>query len=371
MKSRRYLIDSPAGRFYVSSLDALLAVVTRPAPPQRRATQRLLLGIGGHIGDAVIATSTLPWIRRMIPGVRVGIALPSASRPVVERHPDVDWIHTVDHWKHHRGSGHRALAWLGWTRKRPAVLRDIRAVDYDVAVDLYPFYPNMSVLFWRAGILRRIGYDSGGGGPTFTDALAWTDSREHIAAYERQLLRRLVDRDDVPLSYDLPAVDPATESRARSLLLSHDLHPSNYVVLHPGSGDERKSWPVERWGDLATQLAADGMTSVITGAGAREHRLASAIQQRCPSVVDLCGMTDLSTLRVVLRAARFAVVIDSAAAHLAGAENVPSVVIMSPITDVDRWRPLSDRATVVMDDITTAEAAKLVRNGAGSKATVP
>jgi ADP-heptose:LPS heptosyltransferase len=348
----RYLIDSTVGRAYVSALDAVLRVVARePEQSEERPIEKVLLGIGGHIGDAVIASSALRWLREAMPDVSVGISISSAARPVLEGHERVKWIHTVDHWKLNRS----AASW-GTKRRRSAesnrqAREEIGRVGYDAAVDLYPYYPNMSVLMWRSGIPRRVGYVSGGGGPVFTDALEWLNSNAHMAEHQRRALGKLRPDVRAPLEYDLPLLSAQTIAIGERLLAQHGLAPKRYAVLHPGSGDARKDWPLSRWSALAELLADDGLGVVITGAGSRDEELARALVNASPRARNLCGTTELPVLRFVLRQSAGAVAIDSASAHLAAAEGTPGVVIMSPMTNVEQWRPLSSRMTVLMESV--------------------
>lgn len=352
----RYLIQSPAGRAYVSALDAMLSVVARDSTgPRPGRIDKLLLGIGGHIGDAIIASSALRWARSALPDASIGVAISSAARPVLEGHERVKWIHTVDHWKLNRAA-------VSWPAKRlrsaetnRQAREEIRAVGYDAAVDLYPYYPNMAVLLWRSGVPRRVGYASGGGGPAFTSAVPWLDSDEHMAAHQRRVLRELGVHVEAPLDYDLPQLSAGVIANGARLLSRHDLEPKRYAVLHPGSGDARKDWPLVRWIDLAELLGANGLQVVVTGAGARDESLVRNMQQASPALVSLCGATDIPALRYVLRQSAGAIVIDSAAAHLAAAEGTPGVVLMSPMTNIAQWRPLSSRISVLMESASAAD----------------
>jgi ADP-heptose:LPS heptosyltransferase len=355
--STRYLINSPAGRAYVSALDAVLSVVARnSAEPRSPQIEKVLLGIGGHIGDAIIASAALRWVGAALPDASIGIAISSAARPILEGHPRVKWIHTVDHWKLNRS----AASWPAKRRRSAETNREareeIRAVGYDAAVDLYPYYPNMSVLLWRSEIPRRAGFASGGGGPSFTRALRWRDSEEHMAAHQRRVLRELGVDAEAPLEYDLPPVSTEAIANGESLLARHGLERKRYVVLHPGSGDDRKDWPVSQWIALAKLLEADGLRVAITGAGARDESITRDMVKALPGLVSLCGATDLPMLRHVLRQSAGVVAIDSAAAHLAAAEGTPGVVLMSPMTKVAQWRPLSSRISVLMESASAREA---------------
>jgi ADP-heptose:LPS heptosyltransferase len=355
--SSRYLINSPVGRVYVSALDAMLRVVareSRQAKPGR--VEKLLLGIGGHIGDAIIASSALRWLGEAMPSTRIGMAISSAARPVLEGHDRVEWIHMVDHWKLNRSAE-------SWSAKRSRsaesnrqAREEIRAVGYDAAVDLYPYYPNMSVLLWRSGIPRRVGFASGGGGPAFTDALTWRNSDDHMAEEQRRVLRELGADAQAPLEYDLPALTRDTVVEGERLLAQHGLAENEYVILHPGSGDRRKDWPTDRWTALADLLRNDGLRVAVTGAGSRDASIADELVRASSDTTNLCGATDLAQLRYALRQSAGAIVIDSAAAHLAAAEGTRGVVIMSPMTRVSQWRPLSSRMAVVMEDASAREA---------------
>ena len=359
--AERYLINSPAGRAYVGVLDVLLRVVARKsAPREARPIEKLLLGIGGQIGDAVIASSALRWVGVALPHVSVGIAISSSARPILDGHPLVKWIHTVDHWKLNRSPASWPTKRLRSAETNRQARGEIREVGYDAAVDLYPFYPNMAVLLWRSGVPRRAGYISGGGGPVYTDPIAWRDSGEHMASHQRQVLRELGLDAMAPLSYDLPPLGDATVATGRQLLADRGLEGQRFVVFHPGSGDARKAWPLRQWSALVELLRSDGFRVALTGAGERDRSIARELKKASPDIVDLCGATDLLSLRVVLREAAASVAIDSAAAHLAAAEGTPGVAIMSAMTNVNQWRPLSPRVAVLMESASAAAARDLL-----------
>jgi ADP-heptose:LPS heptosyltransferase len=353
----RYLIKSLLGRGYVTALDAVLHVVARDRKPRAKGRiDRLLVGIGGHIGDAIIATSALRWVRIAMPDVKIGVAVSSVARAVVDQHPRVSWIHTVDHWKMNRSP----TSWMSKRFQSATTNRrcraEIREVGYDAGVDLYPYYPNMSVLFWRSGIPVRVGYISGGGGPAYTSALVWPDSNAHMAERQQDLLREIGPDLHTPLEYDLPPIADETLGSFEALAAEHGLQPAQYVVLHPGSGDVRKNWPLERWSALISRIIASGRRAVITGSGMRDTMLAGHLIAESPNAVNLCGATDLSLLRLVLRQSAGVFSIDSAAAHLAAAEGTHGVVIMSPMINVVQWRPLSPRVSVLMDSAGAEDA---------------
>lgn len=357
----RYLVNSLAGRAYVTALDAALGFIVRRPRSSKAPVNRLLIGIGGHIGDAIIASSALRWVRDALPGAEVGIAISSAASPVLEGHPLIKWVHHVDHWKLNRSTA-------GWLTKRRVSIgshgrarAEIKAVEYDAGIDLYPYYPNMAVLMWRSEIPWRIGYWNGGGGPIFTDPVAWHGVDEHMAVHHRKLLRRLNRDVDVPLAYDLPELSGDTVAAARRLLWQRDTDRRAFVVMHPGAGDPRKEWAEKRWVDLIRAVQQQGLQVVLTGAGRRDSELIAHLRSNTVGVTDLCGFTNLPLLRAILQESAAVVSVDTATAHLAAAEKTPGVVIMSPTVNVAQWRPLSSRIAVLMQGASPADVAQALR----------
>jgi ADP-heptose:LPS heptosyltransferase len=342
----RYLVQRRVGYLYLRALDFVLGIFASRKPVDPAVPRRLLIGVGGHLGDAVLATSILQPIRDALPGVEIGVAGPSWARAAFEGHPLVRWVHFVDHWKTNRsGQGRMKKLWH-WARSHQRARTQLREVGYDASIDLYPYYPNNAALFAAAGIPVRLGYASGGGAPTLTAAVEWSPDSTHMALKHRALVNRLIPLPETPLSYNLPPVRPA-DAAAAAGILSAKLPDSGYVVLHPGSGDSRKGWPTSDWASLATHLRKAGMSVAVTGSGDNEAELARILTELVPGCVDLTNATTIPMLRVILRGASAVVAVDSAAAHLAAAEGTPVVTIMGSLADPEHWRPLGPKARVL------------------------
>lgn len=348
-----YLVQSTRGLIYLKALDTLLALNRRSTPPEVRPIKRLLVGIGGHLGDAIMATNVLPAIVGALPDVEIGVAAPSWTWPAIEGHPAIRWIHRVDHWKLNRSAAAR-LAKLGQSMATHREARSqIRAVGYDAAIDLYPFYPNMSILFARSRIPVRVGYESGGGGPAYTQPLEWSIDRDHMMVKQLRAVAELLGRGQVVLGYALPPVKPADEERALALLAEAALI-DRYVVIHPGTGNSLKAWPLDHWLHVAKALVRAGRRVVITGAGATERAAAEWLRTHEPGIIDLSGRTNVSQLRGVFRRAAVVVASDSAAGHLSAAEGTPVVSIMAGISDPEQWKPWSDTGVALMRPVPCA-----------------
>jgi ADP-heptose:LPS heptosyltransferase len=343
----RYLVSNRIGLAYLKALDAMLSLRRAPNREIPEKISSLLIGVGGHLGDAIIATSLLPAIRRACPDTRIGVAAASWAMPAFQGHPLVEWTHVVDHWKPNRGSIGRLKKLRRAIATRRSARDEIRAVHYDAALDLYPFYPNMSSLFADAGIPIRVGYESGGGGPAFTHRLAWHAPEGHFSQAFFRVAAELIGKLDGPAAYSLPDLDPADDAIARQHLGQRAAN--GFVVLHPGTGDVRKEWPMDSWLAVARRLVRLGNEVVVTGAGAAECAIARWIALHEPAVLNLCGRTTFGQLRAIFRRARVIVACDSAAGHIAAAEGASVVSIMRGPGDPERWRPLADGGDVLVE----------------------
>lgn len=317
-------------------LSRLLAWLPRRRPGAG-APRRILVSNIAHIGDILLSSALLPPLRRAFPDAEIDLLVGTWNRHVVDGHPDVTHVHVFDNARVNRARAPMRAKLVRHLRTWGAAWRAIRARRYDVAIDVYPFWPNSIPLLWAAGIPRRIGFDSGGFGPLLTDAQPWIDSDRHMIVAQADLLRRLgVDVDSQPLVQSLP---PLPSGRPGPLV-DHGVV-GDYVVLHPGTGSPCKEWPLDHWIAFTGELAARGWTLVLTGQGAREAAAIAAIVAAVPQAHDLCDRLSWGQLRQVIAGARLLVGVDSMAGHLAAADGTPLVVINGGTVRLAWWRPLA------------------------------
>jgi ADP-heptose:LPS heptosyltransferase len=351
----RYLVKNPAWNAFLRVSDAVLAAVVRSEPGRAPAVypRRVLLGVGGHLGDAIIASSVIPLLRAAVPDVQLGVVAGSWAVPAVEGHPHLRWIHTVDHWKTNRSPDSRLRKWRRYRRSRARALAEIREVGYDAAVDLYSFYPNMAGLLWEAGIPLRAGYTSGGYGPLYTHPLDWSQVGRHTAEQHLTLLRTLFPGigEGLAMRYDLPPVPAAARERVAALLRAEGLAPGEYVAVHMGTGAPLREWPREKWLELVRVLVADGHRLIFTGVGPTEHAAVRHVIDGLPGCVDLCDCLDWHSFRQVLASARLVVCVETAAMHVAAAMGTPCVVTMTGMTGPTQWCPLGETSTVLVNPV--------------------
>jgi ADP-heptose:LPS heptosyltransferase len=131
--------------------------------------------------------------------------------------------------------------------------------------------------------------------------------------------------------------------RANEMLDTASLPLEKFICIHPGARDKRRRWPVEHFAFIANNLATHGYSAILTGSGEEKevlHELGQAIHAPALNIVEAFGHVGMGELAAILRRSRLLVSNDTGVSHIAAALQVPSVIVFSPFSDYNRWRPL-------------------------------
>ncbi len=145
--------------------------------------------------------------------------------------------------------------------------------------------------------------------------------------------------------------DPSGWNRARGLIPHLDwirpafrdpprFHPeffglhASYALLVPGSspGETEKRWPRDRFRQIATWLADNGLTPAIIGNKA-EGEIGSTIQRAEQRAVNLVSRTDLFQLATLAEKAALVIGGDTGPVHLAAAAGCSGVCLLAQTWD--------------------------------------
>jgi heptosyltransferase-1 len=310
------------------------------------APQRLLIVRLGSMGDIIHTLPAATALRQAFPEASIGwvveerwvellCTLPEPrSGPRSPRRPLVDRVHTVN-TKSWRGSLLSTQTW----EQIAAGLSELRAQRYEVAIDFQGAV--------RSALLARWS-----GAPVVYGV---AQPRENVASmfYTRQVMARGSHVVEQNLSLaeavsrrplEVPKIefprDQAIEKRCGDRMQSID----DFVLLNPGAGWGAKQWPVERYGQVARQLAEQGVKSLINF-GPGEEPLVRAVESASEGIAKgiACSLTELIALT---RRARLFIGGDTGPMHLAAALGVPVVAIFGPTNPV-RNGPFGTRNIVL------------------------
>jgi heptosyltransferase-3 len=316
----------------------------RIAPPDAvdsTLLRRVLVIKLRHHGDVLLASPVFTALKSALSAAEIDALVYAETAPMLEGHPAISRLHTIDReWKR-RGAITQARAEIG-------LLRALRSRGYDLVVHLTE-HPRGA---WLTRLLR----------PRYAVARElpqahwlWRTSFTHYYRLPRATARHTVECNldalrrlglqPAPDERRLVLVTGASDiARAAALMTQHGLEKRGFIQLHPGSRWMFKCWTAEAYAGLVDRHAAEGSWIAITGApDRRERELADAILGALAAgtrsnVVDLVGQLSLRELAALTREARLFVGVDSAPMHIAAAVGTPVVALFGPSGEVE-WGP--------------------------------
>lgn len=315
-----------------------------PPPPPR--FERLLVVRLSAMGDIIHTLPAVAALREAFPHVTLGwlveerwaellctLRCPRSGRRSPQR-PLVDRVHTVNtaQWR-------RALFSFNTWQQIAAGLSELRGVGYDAAVD------------FQGAVRSAVAARWSGASVVYGDA----QPRENAASmwYTRQIIttgshviQQTLSLAEAVIQCRAPApkaefpVDPDAENRMA--VLTADLR--DFAILNPGAGWGAKQWPPERYGQVARELAKEGLRALVNY-GPGEEELASAVETASEGAARKISCS-ISELVALTRRACLFVGGDTGPMHLAAALQVPVVGIFGP-TNPARNGPFGTRAMVL------------------------
>jgi heptosyltransferase-2 len=151
----------------------------------------------------------------------------------------------------------------------------------------------------------------------------------------------------LPFKSTSARVYPSNEDRDAVAPFLQDLS-APVVAIHPGSGSEKKNWPIANWIELGRRLLNsdrfDGSLIVITGEAdqAQTTKLRSTWNE---SRIRFATGLPLPRLAALLEAGVF-VGHDSGISHLAAAAGAKCVLLFGP-TNPEVWGPTGDKVQII------------------------
>ena len=309
-----------------------------PARIERVAVFRALM-----LGDMLCAVPALRALRRALPQAEITLVGLPWARDLAARLDPVDSFAALP--------GYPGLPEAPCeVTLLPGFLAEMQARRFDLALQLHGSGGIVNPLVACFGAAATAGFHDGRCWLPPADAaryLPWPD-----AGHEIERLLALTDhlglpRQGLALEFPLTARDRAAAREMLAGRLAARPSGPHYAVLHAGAQLPSRRWPVERFAEVASALAAQGLAVVLTGSTAEQPLAAAIAAQVGPAAIDLAGQTTLWTLGALIEGAEQLVSNDTGVSHIAAALACPSVVV-SCGADVARWAPLDHRRHQVL-----------------------
>jgi len=267
----------------------------------------------------------------------------SPQRPLVDR------VHSVNtsEWRH------TPFSFNTW-QQMAVGLSQLRGIQYDVVIDFQGAVRSALLARWSGAPIVYGSTQPRENAASMFYTRSVLPNGTHVVEQALALAGALVPTGIVPTAIiptQIPPtpiaepqvefpVDPDAESKIAGL--TADVH--DFAILNPGAGWGAKRWPAERYGQVAKELAKDGLCSLVNY-GPGEEELAVAVEAAGEGTARKISCS-ISELIALTRRARLLIGGDTGPMHLAAALKIPVVAIFGP-TNPARNGPFGTRSIVL------------------------
>ena len=264
----------------------------------------------------------------------------SAQRPLVDR------VHSVNtaEWRN------APFSFNTW-QKMAVGLSELRGIQYDAVIDFQGAVRSALLARWSGApvVYGNAQAHENAASMFYTRQVLVETTGTHVVeqalALAEAVIRTAIIGTDIismptaEIQVEFP-VDPDAEARIAGLTPVDN----NFAILNPGAGWGAKRWPAERYGQVATELAKDGLCSLVNY-GPGEEDLALAVEAAGEGTARKISCS-VSELIALTRRARLFIGGDTGPMHMAAALKIPVVAIFGP-TNPARNGPFGTRSIVL------------------------
>ncbi|HEY6371361.1 MAG TPA: glycosyltransferase family 9 protein, partial [Candidatus Sulfotelmatobacter sp.] len=229
--------------------------------------ERLLIVRLSAMGDVIHTLPAAQALRAAFPAAMIGWVIEERwaellcatgtplRGPRSAQRPLADWVHPVNltGWR-------KSLFTIATAHQIAKVWNDVRAARYEVTVDLQGAMRSAVLARWSGA---RVVY--GAAEPRESPASLCYTRRAvtpgvHVVEQNLAVVSAVAGRELPVPRVELP-VDPLVEASTSQGLAQRGI--GEYAILNPGAGWGAKRWPAQRYGEVARQLARDGLRCLV------------------------------------------------------------------------------------------------------------
>lgn len=315
---------------------ATAKLILPPALPDRDG--RVLLISLAHIGDFVLGLPAIKTLRDAFPNAQFSIVCGSWN---------VTWAREIGWFDEVIAFNFFTELNRDWTYARPEQYAEFTKLlagrSFDIAVDLR-YDSDTRPLLYRVNASFRAGYAAPEEpGLPKLDLMLPTQRHMGEAGLALHASLRFMALADAVIAA-LAVNDPHSIKNLVSQT-HHSFGSSSYAVLSIGAGDPIRQWSMENFATLARLIDETFDLDIIILGGHAEADQARAIADALASQrVHLAIGLPLRDVPSLLSAATAYVGLGSGMSHISAVLGVPTVTVLSGVSNVETWKPLGPRA---------------------------
>ncbi len=331
-------------KLFASIFDLLHAVLrlffpSRFKEPSLKQIQRILLCNWANLGDVVLATSVIAALKAQFPGCRIGFLVSKQSSVVLQTSLGIDWVHETYSWARVGTTVLQKVRDFFAYRKKEEkrIVQELTEKNYDVALELFPFFPNTIALAYKAKIPVRIGFNTSGNHLLLTRPVSWKEEG-YLPLQYGLLLERLGVQEEY------------RKNLKPSIFVKKMVVDEPFVIFHLCSSFAAKEFPLPFWQKLYGLFREAAIKVVFTGRGEREKK---AIESVClDETGNLCDRLSWNELVSLIQRSALVVSVDSVPIHLAAALDVSFIGLYNGNTPHPGiWQPIRENGAIFFEGI--------------------
>lgn len=218
-----------------------------------------------------------------------------------------------------------------------SILLAIKKEEYDLFIDARG-YAKVALFGFLSGIKRRVGF--------LEEVFSFL--------YTKKIKPPMGYHESVRYYFLLRELGIAVEDWKPALLPNISMNFLNLgekvCAIHPGASLPYKRWPLENWIDLIEKILLQNEEIKIAILGSKDEAgLADEIIKKVGGdrVYSLVGKMSLLENYHFLSKCKMFIGSDSALGHLAGPQEIATIILMNRALDKGRWKPLGSKVKVI------------------------
>jgi len=298
--------------------------------------QKILIIQTAFIGDVILATSLVEYVRKLFPEAQIDFFLRKGNESIMSTNPNINQLYIWDKNKN----------------KFSALLKlifDVRSQKYDTVINIQRFF-NSGLVTALSKARTKVGFKQNPLSLFFTHKVnhqiphKMNSSYFHEVQRNAQLIIPLINNAPIPPASALRPMlyfSPEDEMKIYDLKL-----PAEYFVLAPSSVWYTKQWHESKWKELIQRLSAKAKVYLI-GAPTDNAYIERLYVQTNSQVINLCGGLSLRQSALLMKNALRVFVNDSAPLHLASSVNAKTTAIFCSTVAEFGYFPLSEQQQLI------------------------
>jgi ADP-heptose:LPS heptosyltransferase len=295
---------------------------------------KILIIQTAFIGDVVLATSLVDFIKKNISTSKIDFLLRKGNESLLKDHPQ---INNVLIWNKNKGK------YLNLFK----MAFDARKEKYDLVLNIQRF-TSSGIFMALCGAKMKVGFKQNPLSFFFHHRINHKIPHFHDDTYYHEVQRNLQLLGPVIKDFKIPPpkeLKPNIFLSEKNVEKIKELNHGDYIVLAPSSVWFTKQWDREKWIELTKVLSKSYKLYFIGGPDDKDF--IESIILNAPNSQNLCGKLSLVDSAALMKNAKRVLVNDSAPLHLASSVNAKTTAIFCSTIPEFGYFPLSDDSELI------------------------